>query len=93
MQLIEVIRRATCLVSPDSGPIHIAGALDVPCVALFSRDLPSRWAPKNHCYPIYLQYKCSPCNSEMFTYCPKNLGCIRNITAEMVMNQLDLVLQ
>lgn len=92
MQLIEVIRRATCLVSPDSGPIHIAGALDVPCVALFSKDLPSRWAPKNHCYPIYLQYECSPCNSEMFTHCPKNLGCIRNITAEMVMSKLDLIL-
>lgn len=43
IQLIEVIRRSRCLISPDSGPIHIAGALNVPCVALFSRDLPSRW--------------------------------------------------
>lgn len=92
MQLIEVIRRAKCLVSPDSGPIHIAGALDIPCVALFSRDLPSRWAPKNNCYPIYLNYECSPCNSEMFDHCPHELGCIRNITAEMVMNKLNLIL-
>ena len=93
MQLIEVIRRAKCLVSPDSGPMHIAGALHVPCVALFSRDLPSRWAPKNNCYPIYLRYECSPCDSEMFNHCPKGLGCIRNITAEMVMNRLNLILQ
>lgn len=91
IQLIEVIRRSKCLVSPDSGPIHIAGALDVPCVALFSRDLPSRWAPQNNCYPIYLSYKCSPCDSDMFNHCPHGLGCIHNITAEMVMNKLDLI--
>lgn len=92
IQLIEIIRRAKCLVSPDSGPMHIAGALDIPCVALFSRDLPSRWAPKNNCYPIYLRYDCSPCGSDMFNHCPHELRCIRNITAEMVMNKLALIL-
>lgn len=92
MQLIEIIQRAQCLITPDSGPMHIAGALDVPCIALFSRDLPSRWAPKYNCYPIYLQYECSPCNSNMFTNCPHEWGCIRNITAEMVLEKLSLVL-
>lgn len=92
MQLIEIIRRAKCLVSPDSGPIHIAGALNTPCVALFSRDLPSRWAPKNNCYPIYLNYSCSPCESEIFKNCPHELACIRKITADMVMEKLSLIL-
>lgn len=92
MQLIEIIRRAKCLVSPDSGPMHIAGALSVPCVALFSRDLPSRWAPKYDCYPIYLKCECSPCSSEIFNHCPYQLKCIRDITAEMVMEKLNVIL-
>ena len=91
IQLIEVIRRSRCLISPDSGPIHIAGALNVPCVALFSRDLPSRWAPKYNCYPIYLHYECSPCESETFNNCPYQLKCIRNITAGMVMEKLSII--
>lgn len=91
MQLIEVIRRATCLVSPDSGPVHIAGALKVPCVALFSRDIPSRWAPKHNCYPIYLNFECSPCEESVFKNCPNDLKCIRDITAEMVMGKMQEV--
>ena len=92
IQLIELIRRAKCLITPDSGPMHIAGALNVPCISLFSKDSPSRWAPKKNCWPIYLSYPCSPCKPELFRDCPYNLRCMRNITADMVFNVLSNIL-
>ncbi|WP_296826608.1 glycosyltransferase family 9 protein [uncultured Megasphaera sp.] len=48
LQLIELIRRAKCVVTPDSGPMHIAGALGTFVIPLFSKDLPSRWAPRKN---------------------------------------------
>ena len=92
MQLIELIRRAKCLITPDSGPMHIAGALHTPCIALFSKDTPSRWAPKKFCWPIYLNYDCSPCDSKVFRNCPYGLKCMKNITAEMVMEKLSYII-
>lgn len=93
MEFIEVISRSVCLISPDSGPIHVAGALNIPCVALFSRDLPSRWAPRTNCHPIYLNYPCSPCNSDVYKSCPYNYKCIRDISEKSVLNELDIILK
>ena len=92
IQLIEVIRRAKCLITPDSGPMHIAGALNVPCISLFSKDVPSRWAPKHNCWPIYLSYPCSPCTPEKFRDCPYDLKCMKDITANMVFKVLSNIL-
>ena len=62
--------------------MHIAGALGRPVVALFSKDLPSRWAPRQKCIPITLQLDCSPCNDDTARQCI-TLRCMRGITAEM----------
>lgn len=87
LQLIELIRRAKCVVTPDSGPIHIAGALNTYVISLFSKDLPSRWAPKRNCSPIYLNYECSPCDDDTARQCA-TVKCMKNITAEMVFDTL-----
>ena len=84
MQLVELVRRARILVTPDSGPMHVAGAVGTDCVALFSKDLPSRWAPRHRCIPIYLDEPCSPCTDETARQCP-TVRCMRGITAEMVL--------
>ena len=89
-QLIELIRRAKCVITPDSGPMHIAGAVGTYVIPLFSKDLPSRWAPKRRCAPIYLNYPCSPCSDEVARNC-KTVKCMRNITAKMVFAQLEKV--
>ncbi len=91
MQLVELIRRAKCLVTPDSGPMHVAGALGTKCIALFSKDLPSRWAPKNDCIPVYLDLQCSPCNDATARAC-SHVKCMRNITAGKVLACIDDVL-
>lgn len=87
LQLIELIRRARCVITPDSGPMHIAGALNTFVIPLFSKDLPSRWAPKHRCTPLYLNYDCSPCDDQTARAC-ETVKCMRNITAQMVFEQL-----
>lgn len=91
MQLIELIRRAKCLITPDSGPMHVAGAMGTKCIALFSKDLPSRWAPKENCVPVYLGMPCSPCSDETARKC-HDVGCMRNISAQQVIKELKHIL-
>ena len=93
MQMIQLIKKATLLISVDSGPMHIAGAVRTPCVALFSKDLPSRWAPRTKCVPIYLNYECSPCSDEAAKSCKYNVRCMRDITFEIVMENVEKLLQ
>ena len=92
LQLVELISRARALITPDSGPMHIAGATGSPVVALFSKDLPSRWAPRKNCYPIYLKYACSPCDDATARACPHQVRCMRDITAEMVLAEIEKII-
>lgn len=87
-EMIYLIKNAKMLVSVDSGPMHIAGAVGTPVIALFSKDLPSRWAPRHKCVPVYLGMDCSPCDDETAKKC-QHVTCMRGITAEMVLNSCD----
>ncbi len=48
-ELTALLKRASLLVSGDSGPVHLAAAVGTPVVALFRNDLPGkaakRWGP------------------------------------------------
>ena len=88
LQLAEVIRRAALHVGPDSGPMHIAGAVGTPTVALFSKDLPSRWAPRQNCQVVTLALPCSPCSDETARSC-ESIQCMRGITADMVEKEVE----
>lgn len=83
MEMTELIRRAKLYIGSDSGPMHIAGAVNTPLIALFNKDIPSRWAPKNNCTVIKLDLPCSPCNDETARMC-KTVQCMCDITPKMV---------
>ncbi len=87
-ELVELVDRSKMLISPDSGPIHVAAAVGKNCVAIFSKELPSRWAPKKNCIPLYLNLSCSPCDDETARNC-SHLKCIRGITADMIVEACD----
>ena len=44
-RLVAVLERCDLLVCNDSGPMHIAGALGVPCVAIFSAGIAQLFEP------------------------------------------------
>ena len=83
LEFVEIVNRAEILITPDSGPMHVAGALKKNCVAIFSKDIPSRWAPRKNCLPLYLNLSCSPCDDETARNCP-HLNCMRGISADMI---------
>jgi len=64
-ELGAVIERSQVVVTGDSGAMHIAGALEVPVVALFGSTDPAKTGPvgPGRSHVIYRQLACAPCNS------------------------------
>lgn len=63
-QLVALIEGASLVVCNDSGPMHIAAALNKPMVALFGPTNPVRTGPYRHEDAVLrLDIPCSPCYS------------------------------
>lgn len=82
-ELCAITERVDLFVGPDSGPMHIAGALNTPGIALFGSIAPQ--ARINH-YPSFeaLTVKnlaCMPC---YYKPCPFNIKCMTSLEAAMV---------
>ncbi len=61
--LAAVLERAKLLLTGDTGPMHLAAALDVPLVAVFGPSDPGRWGPtSDRAVVVRTQLPCSPCN-------------------------------
>ena len=82
-----LLSRCDAMVSSDSGPMHIADAMDVPIVALFStHNYPTIWRPVNgKSVVIYHEIDCGPC---WLAACPVGNRCMRNITPQEVFEAL-----
>lgn len=44
-QLLALIERATCVLAPDSGPVHMASAVGTPAIGLYATSNPDRTGP------------------------------------------------
>jgi predicted lipopolysaccharide heptosyltransferase III len=99
-QFAELIRRCTLFISVDTGPMHIAAAMQTPVVALFGPNTPKKWAPfgSQHVV-IYKKLPCSPCIKQYLgeiSKCRDN-KCMKKISSEEVLevvkNQLSILTQ
>ena len=81
-RLKAVIDRCNLLLTNDTGPRHIAVALDTPVVVVMGPTDP-RYTSANleKTLVIRKELPCSPC---MLKVCPKNHECMRGITPEEV---------
>ncbi|MCP5338834.1 MAG: glycosyltransferase family 9 protein [Sinobacteraceae bacterium] len=55
-QLLALLARATVLLSPDSGPVHMATLVDLPVIGLYAATNPARSGPyrsRAHCVDAY----------------------------------------
>lgn len=60
--LIPVVGEASCLITNDTGPMHVAAALGIPVFALFGPANPIRTGPYGTGHTvIQKQLDCSPC--------------------------------
>lgn len=86
-ELAAVISRARFLVSPDTGPMHIAAALNVPVFALFGPTNPGRTGPYGKIHTVIRnKMECSPCYSRRPC---QDWRCMTGITPEKVLEIIN----
>jgi heptosyltransferase-2 len=86
-KFMSLIRRCDCLITNDSGPMHIAQALNVPVVAIFGPTHPKLgFAPSGSKNVVLCaDVKCCPCSLHGERKCHKKTRlCMDLITPEMV---------
>ena len=88
-ELAVFLQRAAALVSVDTGPMHIAQAVQCPTVAVFGPTLPAVWGPQNsNSRTVYLAEDCSPCWGK--GEC-NGSRCMERIKANMVLEALNSI--
>ncbi|MCQ9208587.1 MAG: glycosyltransferase family 9 protein, partial [Omnitrophica bacterium] len=81
-QLGSLLRRCCLFIANDSGPVHIAGALAVPVVAIFGRKQPGlshkRWRPTGKgAIVLHKDVGCPECLAHN---CLKDFACLKAVS-------------
>jgi heptosyltransferase-2 len=95
-KFMSLIERCDCLVTNDSGPMHVAQALQVPVVAIFGPTHPKLgFAPiDSPNVVLYANVKCSPCSLHGKRKCyKKSRLCMDLIQPEMVVEAIESLLE
>ncbi len=92
LESAEGLRRCSLYVGNDTGVMHLAAAVGVPCVAIFSaRDHPGRWEPygNNH---VVLRKK-PPCAGCYLQECTEHgMICLKEIQVREVLEAIQKIL-
>lgn len=83
--LCSLIKLCDVFVTNDSGPMHIAAALQVPLVALFGSTSPVKTGPYKHGETIFKNVACAPCFKRV---CPINFPCMKKIGIDEVYEKI-----
>ncbi len=91
-QVIDLMSKATAIVSNDSGLMHMAAALSVPLVAIYGSSDPGFTPPlSNKAEILNLGLSCSPCFKRE---CPLgHLDCLNKLKPEQVSAAIDSLLE
>lgn len=83
-ELIATLEKADLFIGPDSGPMHLAAALNKPIVALFGPTIPAHFAPwQAKSIILEKSLPCRPCRQRS---CPQNnFPCIQSISPQEVL--------
>ncbi len=89
-QLAALFKRAKVVLGPDSGPLHLAVAVDTPTVALFGPADPvefGSWGSPNKHYVLTSDIACRPCRVlDWASDNPEFHPCLREITVARVLD-------
>jgi lipopolysaccharide heptosyltransferase II len=79
-EMIEWLRLCQLMVTNDTGPMHVAAALNKPLVALFGPTAPRRTGPYGHLENVLrIDLPCSPCLKSYCVYEKPN-ECLKAIS-------------
>ena len=91
VDLVGIARGAKLMVAGDTGPLHVAGAVGTPLVALFGPTRPERngpWGPDDVTISRVEQCAC-----ECRRRCRRPMACIEDISIEEVVAAVRLRLR
>lgn len=84
--LAYIIKCADAIVTNDSGPMHIASAVNTPTIALFGPTDAKKYGPlSDKKMVLHKHLKCSPCEKSS---CSQNYECLKKIGVDEVFNAL-----
>lgn len=95
-RFMSLIQRCDCLVTNDSGPLHVAQALQVPVAAIFGPTHPKLgFAPRGYKNVVLgANVICSPCSLHGKRKCHKKTRlCMEAIQPEMVVKAVEDLLK
>jgi heptosyltransferase-2 len=82
MELCLLLRFCRVLLTNDTGPMHLAAAVDTPVVAIFGSTSSELTGPLGrHVRVVHEDVECSPC---FLRECPIDFRCMNRITVEQV---------
>ena len=92
VELVELISKADCFVSHDSGPMHLAGLTKTRIIALFGPTMPMEKVPKNG-NSVYIwknvELPCCPCyDGKYYMECAENI-CMSRISVDDVLGVIN----
>jgi ADP-heptose:LPS heptosyltransferase len=91
VDLLVLLQHSALLITNDSGPLHVAAALDVPTVSLFGPETPALYGPVGESHLVfYAGHWCSPCLSvynAKIAMCRGRNECMRRISLEEVVQR------
>ncbi|MEN6622383.1 MAG: lipopolysaccharide heptosyltransferase II [Smithella sp.] len=89
-EAIYLISQCRIMISNDSGLMHIAGALNVPTIAIFGSTNPATTSPVgNQSIVVHQDISCSPCLKKT---CPTDFRCMEMISVEEVWQTVHNIL-
>lgn len=84
-ELLAIIGSASLIITNDTGPMHLATAMNKRTVALFGPCSPAQYAIGENLFPIYNNLYCSPCVHEfIIPPCKGNNSCMKTIEVTTV---------
>jgi heptosyltransferase-1 len=87
-EMIEWIRLSELVITNDTGPMHVAAALQKPLVALFGPTNPARTGPyRQHDRVLRISLPCAPCLKDSCAY-ERPMDCLRAIPPSSVHREI-----
>ena len=87
-ELAAFLQKADCLITVDTGPLHVAQGVNCRTVAVFGPTDPRVWGPRGkEDVVFYSDYDCSPCWGK--GRCFRQYACISDATAREILRVVE----